>query len=349
MGTSRACRRSQGGFTLVELLVVIAIIGILIALLLPAVQAAREAARRSQCTNNLKQLALGLHNYHDTLKAFPFAWMLDLRNLNCQGWGPRVLPFIEQMPLYQAYDSRVPAVTEAAAIGTGFSDAVAKNNVRLISTPLAVFVCPSSPGGSAAGRIYNGKIPQGSIGFGLPPVDLTWTAAPSDYCISTGVRGTFANLAYSGNAGGSRHGAIQPMTPFDSMASSMADIKDGTSSTILLGERVGGPEMWWKGKEVPITYMGGALHGVNGGGWGDFLNGEHWLRGALYDGRPGPDGGPCGINCSSIRGDGFYGFHPGGCQFAYCDGSVRFLVESVAPFILAGMITREKGEVFSLP
>jgi len=349
MGTSRVCRRFRGGFTLVELLVVIAIIGILIALLLPAVQAAREAARRSQCTNNLKQLALGLHNYHDTHKLFPFAWMLDLRNLNCQGWGPRVLPFIEQVPLYQAYDSRVPSVNEAAAIETGFSDAVAKKNVALISTPLSVFVCASTPGGGPEGRIYTGRIPQGSVGFGLPPVTLTWTAAPTDYCPATGVRGDFANLAYAGNAGGSRHGALRPATPFESAPSSMADIKDGTPSTILLGERVGGPDIWWKGKAIPRDYMGGVMHGANGGGWGDFLNGEHWLRGALYDGTPGPDGGPCGINCSSMRGDGFYGFHPGGCQFAYCDGSVRFLAENSAQIILAGMITREKGEVFSLP
>jgi prepilin-type N-terminal cleavage/methylation domain-containing protein len=350
MGTSRARRRSVGGFTLVELLVVIAIIGILIALLLPAVQAAREAARRTQCTNHLKQLALGLHNYHDTHGRFPFAYFVALPNLNCQGWGTRVLPFIEQTPLYREYDSRVPAMNEAAAIGTGFSDAVAKNNVKLISTPLDVFVCASTPGGGPGERIYTGKIPQGSIGFGLPPVTVTWTAAPSDYCISTGVRGVFANIAYSGNAGGSRHGAIQPVSPFDpNTSSSLADIKDGTPNTILLGERVGGPDIWWKGKAIPRDYMGGVLHGVNGGGWGDILNGEHWLQGALYDGTPGPDGGPCGINCSSLRGDGYYGFHPGGCQFAYCDASVRFLAENVAQFILASMITREKGEVFSLP
>jgi type II secretory pathway pseudopilin PulG len=330
-------------------LVVIAIIGILIALLLPAVQAAREAARRSQCSNNLKQLALGLHNYHDAYQRLPFAYMIDVTNLNCQGWGPRVLPYIEQGAIYQAYDSRVLPMNEAAAIGVGFSDAVAKRNVSLISTPLAVFVCPSTPGGPQE-RIYNGVIPAGSFGFGIPPVTITWTAAPSDYCVSTGVRGTFANQAYAGNAGGARHGAIQPIAgPFGNLPSSLASVQDGTSNTILLGERVGGPDIWWKGQAVPRSFMGGAFHGVNGGGWGDFLNGEHWLRGALYDGQQGPDGGPCGINCSSLRGDGFYGFHPGGCQFALCDGSVRFVTETVAQHTLASMITREKGEVFTLP
>src|SRR6056297_1076372 len=94
------------GFTLVELLVVIAIIGILVALLLPAVQAAREAARRMQCGNNLKQMALAMHNYHDTHKAFPFSYMIDPSNLNVQSWGTRLLPFIEQSAIYDRWDSR---------------------------------------------------------------------------------------------------------------------------------------------------------------------------------------------------------------------------------------------------
>lgn len=114
-------RRPLQGFTLVELLVVIAIIGILIALLLPAVQAAREAARRAQCTNNLRQLALAMLNYESTHKTFPFAYMVDLppaKTANAQAWGTRVLPFIEQQAIYDAYDSRVPAVNQAAALGT---------------------------------------------------------------------------------------------------------------------------------------------------------------------------------------------------------------------------------------
>lgn len=93
-GLKMVNRRGWRGFTLVELLVVIAIIGILIALLLPAVQAAREAARRAQCTNNLKQLGLGLQNYHDTYRVFPFG------NQNSYAWTVRLLPFIEQKPLW---------------------------------------------------------------------------------------------------------------------------------------------------------------------------------------------------------------------------------------------------------
>jgi len=340
---------SPRGFTLVELLVVIAIIGILIALLLPAVQAAREAARRTQCSNNLKQLGLGLHNYHDTHKAFPFAWMLDLRTFNVQCWGTRVLPYVEQAAIHQGYDSRVPSFYEASMFG--FDNTVVQNNIRLICTPLSVFVCPSAPD-SLEARVYDGKLPKDAEGPGLPPVTLTWKAAPSDYCVSTGVRGDFANLAYAnvGGAGGNRHGAIQPMAgQFDDRTSRIGDIQDGTSNTFLLGERVGGPDIWLVGKALDPNYMGGVYHGVNGGGWGDFLNGEHWMSGSLYDGTPGPDGGPCPINCSSARGAGFYGFHPGGCQFLLGDASVRFIAQTVDRYTFAGLITREKGEPVSAP
>ena len=95
--------RSKRGFTLVELLVVIAIIGILIALLLPAVQAAREAARRSQCSNNLKQIGIGMHNFHDTYKAFPVGQADD--DNDSFGWGVYILPFIEQKPLWDAINA----------------------------------------------------------------------------------------------------------------------------------------------------------------------------------------------------------------------------------------------------
>lgn len=350
--------KAQAAFTLVELLVVIAIIGILIALLLPAVQAAREAARRSQCSNNLKQLGLGLHNYEDAHKSFPFGWLLDLRNLNLQVWGTRILPYIEQRSLYDRYDSRVPSLNEAPAIG--FPAAAVTQNLQVIATPLAVFVCPSA--GDAASRVYSGGLPANAGGQGLPPLDISWTAAPSDYTSSTGVRGDFANLAYAnfpGGAGGNREGVLNTATVLPTGASMdssrLADIRDGTSNTMVIGERVGGPTLFWKGGRVVGSTTGNpsdpmtAFAKANGGGWGDFLNGEHWLRGALYDGSPGPDGGPCPINCSNIRGDGFYAFHPGGCQVGLADGSARFISETVDAFVFASMITRKKGEVAQVP
>ena len=170
----RSRRAPRPAFTLVELLVVIAIIGILIALLLPAVQAAREAARRAQCSNNLKQIGLGLHNYHDVNRTFPFAFMVDDTTLNVQVWGTRILPYIEQNALYQNYHNTVPSFNEATALG--FSQPEVNDNLAVIRTELNAFVCPSTP---QSDRTYNGALPGGSLGNGVPPSDLTWTAGPS--------------------------------------------------------------------------------------------------------------------------------------------------------------------------
>jgi prepilin-type N-terminal cleavage/methylation domain-containing protein len=195
--TAPAPRR---GFTLVELLAVIAIIGVLVALLLPAIQAAREAARRMQCGNNLKQIGLGLQNYHDTYQAFPFAWMIDLSKglgpgMNAQVWGVRILPFIEQQPLKDQYDDMYPAFDQLAVLPP------VQGNLQVIRTILPVYLCPSAAGDPAS-RVYTADLNPA----GYP---LTWRAAPSDYCATTGVRGVLAAFAYSGNAGGSREGALQ--------------------------------------------------------------------------------------------------------------------------------------------
>ncbi|MHB0959987.1 MAG: DUF1559 family PulG-like putative transporter [Pirellulaceae bacterium] len=335
--TTHAQRRSRA-FTLVELLVVIAIIGVLVALLLPAVQAAREAARRMQCSNNSKQIGLALHNYHDVYKSFPFAYMIDLSNLNIQTWGTRILPFIEQSAIADNWSDAVPLCDQAPSLGFPADEVLM--NLELAKTVLPFYICPSATHSS---RLYQGVLPAGAGAPGVPPMDLTWTAAPSDYCVSTGVRGTFANLAYGGNAGGNREGALQPMAgPFGNSESTFAQMKDGSSNTIMIGERLGGSDIYFRRTQVDL----GPLNFLNGGGWADFLNGEHWMAGSLYDGTPGPDGGPCPINCSNLRGAGFYSFHPAGAHFLLGDGSVKFIMESVSAHTFASMITRKKGEAF---
>ena len=331
-------------FTLVELLVVIAIIGILIGLLMPAVQMAREAARKIQCTNNLKQIGVAMHNYHDKYRSFPYAWMLD-RNLNAQNWATRILYELEYTEIFNRYSSEVPAFREAASIG--FNPVLVQRNLQLIDKRLNVFICPS------VSRLedeyhYEGKIPANAGGPGLPPLDVTWRGAISDYCVSTGVRGLYARIAYNGNPGGSRHGALQPYFFLDPYVprNRATDIKDGTSNTIMIGERAGSPHIYRYTERIPMSYLGGILHGLNGGGWGDFLNGEHWLSGSLQDGNPGPDGGPCAMNCTNLRGLNFFSFHPGRVLYLMCDGSVHDMSESIDARSFAAAITRVKGDKF---
>ncbi len=336
-GVRRAAARK--GFTLVELLVVIAIIGILIALLLPAVQAAREAARRAQCSNNMKQLGLGLHNYHDVHKSLPFSWMVDMPgpspfNMNAQVWSIVILPFIEQQPLWDQYDSRFPPFDQTT------------NNYQLVQTVIDVFVCPSAPGDPQS-RVYD--VDYSAAGF-----PIQYRSGPSDYCVSSGVRGAYATLAYAnwpGGAGGQRGGAMQftgidPQTGnADRNGSRLADILDGTSNTILIGERLGGDTIY-VGRQPRTQSPYDQLGPLNGGGWADLLNGEHWLSGSVRN-ETVPAEGPCAINCTNRRGANFYSFHPGGAQFLLGDGSVTFISETVDPFRFASMITRAKGEPIS--
>ncbi|MBI2481882.1 MAG: DUF1559 domain-containing protein [Planctomycetia bacterium] len=328
------------GFTLVELLVVIAIIGILVALLLPAVQAAREAARRMQCGNNLKQIGLALHNYHDTYKTLPMSWWIEYppafpnKPMNGSVWSVDILPFVEQQPLFDQLNHNVLSCNQTGPAGAA--------NVALIQTLLPAFVCPSAPGG--ANRIYDGAVPAGALP-GLPA--LTWRAAPSDYSASSGVRGVYANLTYVPptypSVPGNRDGSLQA-----GKRGRLADVTDGTSNSFMIGERTGGNQIYEKRmiNAALTTVAGGALVKSNGGGWGDMLSGEHWLQGSLCSGlTPPPGGGPCAINITNSRGNGFHGFHPGGCQFAMADASLQFISQTVAPMALSGRITRQLGEL----
>ena len=333
--SAKKCRK---GFTLVELLVVIAIIGILIALLLPAVQAAREAARRSQCSNNMKQIGLALHNYHDSFKAFPMAMFIDAvtaaPRMNGASWGMAILPYMEQQALYDQFDHNV-----------GAADQLSPANVNVIATPVAGFVCPSAPGGIDREYVGDGT---------MESFPLTWRAAPSDYMatevIHSGVRRLSGDLTLPNGEGVLAEWGNGTGTG-DNRKSSFSTVKDGTSNTFIVGERTGGNEIYNGSQVVDLTgfpFTKAQIVGANGGGWGDILNGECDFGGALHSGIDATmshGGRTCLINCTNAREYSFHSFHPGGATFLMADGSVQFITETINPGTFAAMYTQNGGEV----
>jgi prepilin-type processing-associated H-X9-DG protein len=287
----------------------------------------------------MKQLGLGLHNYESTYKTFPFSWMVDAPaglgpGLNAQVWGIVVLPFIEQQPLFDSYDTRVPPFNEAA--GLGYNPTVVAANLAAVQTIVPTFLCPSAPGAPDT-RLYD-------LSY-APQFPVTARVAPSDYCVASGVRAPYSTIAYANRPVQSRDGALQfagRFTGETSKSSRIADITDGTSNTILIAERLGGGTIY-VGRSPRTTSPYDLLGMANGGGWGDILNGEHWPQGSVQN-ETAPVGGPCAINCTNRRGAGFYSFHPGGAMFLLADGSVTFFSETVEPYVLASYITRRGGE-----
>lgn len=207
-------RRRQRGFTLVELLVVIAIIGILVALLLPAIQAAREAARRTQCNNNLKQIGVALHNYHDTWKRLPHGSFAVDR----WGWQPRLLPFVEGAAEFESLDMNVQAWQG--------------NNFQYISALHRNFLCPSD---SQSELIIEEE------GFAAP----TWSLSQSDYAASIGdyLNGTgVGSLPNYGNVGFGANNGPNPVRGVMGRwrwGARFSDVTDGVSNTFFVGECIG--------------------------------------------------------------------------------------------------------------
>jgi prepilin-type N-terminal cleavage/methylation domain-containing protein/prepilin-type processing-associated H-X9-DG protein len=271
------------GFTLVELLVVIAIIGVLVALLLPAVQAARESARRTQCTNNLKQIGIALHTYHDVRGVFPAAWyrIASAEKRPGWGWGSVILPQIEQGPLYDEL---------GVASGIDFPTAA----TPLTQTVVTTFHCPSARDPVInASRDSHGKSNYNPV--------MGTTAANGMPTLTTpnGVFGASSTTRF-------------------------ADITDGTSNVIAFGEKYQGRK-----NEQSVNYLGGLWGGLSPStGWG--------AAGGYINATPARR-----INGTSEH--AFASPHPGGMMFLLCDGSVRFISETIDGEALEILVRKASG------
>ena len=318
MHSSEPARR--GAFTLVELLVVIAIIGILIALLLPAVQAAREAARRMQCTNNLKQIALALHNYHDTHRALPFGsgGRIGTPGYAIAGtWPAMILPFVEQRSLYDLFDFKV-AMDDAA-------------NAEAVRTVVAVYICPSDPQGSEPvldNRAPGYNNPATAMGIWYPGCMGPTHMDHCDFCEDQEPSAT--NWCCQGyNFGSTANGSIAAGTfagVFGRYPKSVRfrDIADGLSNTLMAGETLPA-HCQWNSAYAPNFSTTSTNIPLN----------------TMED--------PEGSTDNWWRTCGFKSRHPGGANFAMADGSVHFLPETIDFRLYNGLGTRDGGEVASLP
>jgi len=377
MGCAGSANQARRGFTLIELLVVIAIIGVLIALLLPAVQAAREAARRAQCINNMKQIGLAVANYESTYQSYPASYgstaSLTDRWGTWGSWSPQamLLPFCEQTPVYNAINFGCVSHGDQTHL-----DVVQRT---AITTKIASFVCPSSPppSGTYYGKARTGNSYFASVGSSLHWVGDTGASSPN---------GIFKYGGKAPDANGYTEG---------SPAITLAGVTDGTSNTIAIGEwRIGD----FNESKLSIQDVI-SLHqdppGISGDGWGDprmnmptggdpfrlWLNmcagfapqstvgADTWKTNMSYLGQAwnqGMFGWTLGNtllapnsnypNCRMCAWDGdwdcpgMYGlssFHPGGGNVAMADGSVKFLKSSTAMQTVWALGSRNQGETIS--
>ncbi len=323
----RRCRRA---FTLIELLVVIAIVGVLISLLLPAVQKVREAANRIQCANNLKQLTLAAHQHHDAKGQFPTGLhtvdTADGRYANGTCWEVELLPYLEQDNLKNRWDYN------------DFRTNVAGGTTATTAQVLKVLVCPSDPLPELVEYYSAGRFPQYAY-----------------------AQGFYGMGSYGGNAGKrSFPGPLQATRDgifFQDSSIRLADVTDGASNTFLFGERLHDDPTF----DRMTSLYTPAFYPL--AGWGKWA--------AVFATSGGSLGGrllstPVPINYrvpADISKDDFLGAtgaqnnrlcaygssHPGGANFAFADGSVRFLSESIPLEALQALSTRAGGEVVSVP
>ncbi len=315
--------RLRSGFTLIELLVVIAIIAILIGLLLPAVQKVREAAARMKCSNNLKQLALAVHNYHDVNNRLPASReVLRVGTANkVHSWTIRTLPYIEQENIFKQYNFNLNW-DEGANTAAGGP----------IRNTISTFLCPSAP---SSGRHAN----RGVTDYAAT-TERTW---PNAY-VSTGTNGQaqFVSQADPYYIGMLPHDKVTNGVE-DKSRRTLVNILDGTSNTMMLAECAGRNLRYVMGREDNSqTWSAGPWANpdarINIGGFDP----STYTPGVAIA-NPGSTTGPCAINC--VNSKEIYSFHTGGAMAAMGDGSVRFLKATISLDNLLKILTYNRGEI----
>lgn len=351
------------GFTLLELLVVIAIVGLLVGLLLPAVQAARETGRRAQCNNNLKQLGLGFHQFHDSNKALPQAYKLlpsadptAPPGTGVYGAGAfvMILPFLEQSSVSLGGGNRLGIdLTRAATSSINMPP-----NNPAFSTPLPVFLCPSSPGPATID--YSAELANSFNNFGVafaPPAGLIF--GRTDYAPDAGMMADLPGISIKAGA------SIIAQPPDGPVR--LTDVKDGSSNTFMVVEDAGRPGWYdyngaarepYIGGYQPVvgTYQGGTVGPApqGGGAWADPLN-YIATNGSDPDGTGIAAGGgfmgiplapwSCAVGCSNDS--EIFGFHPTGTNVLFGDGSVRWVRSGLSMPLAQALLSRDGGEVIT--
>jgi prepilin-type N-terminal cleavage/methylation domain-containing protein/prepilin-type processing-associated H-X9-DG protein len=364
--------RIRRGFTLVELLVVIAIIGILVALLLPAVQAAREAARRAQCTNNLKQMGIALQNYHDAIRVFPPAIIGNGRfNSGNQPAAMPVLvpwpypvynttgfvlmlPQLEQGAMHTLYNFNAPSSISSPygmPLANGYKTSA--TNKVVYGKPLSVFTCPSDDSPAA---VYTNAVDIPTNYYEANGV------ARSNYLFSTGSYTDYSR-EYGYYAANMNTSSTNPVSWHlgafgNDGAANIAQVKDGTSSTIAMGESKQGSA--GKTSTAYGPYWGAGVHTcchgetglsfVPGGVWPQFAPNAAYTYG-IYTLAAGSY--PTNMMYNAINFDmslqththlqyawQWGSYHPNGAQFVFCDGSVKFLNQDIDYFGVFIWMTR---------
>ncbi len=328
------------GFTLVELLVVIAIIGILVALLLPAVQAAREAARRMSCGNNLKQMGLSLHNFHDTYKKFPVGEYDD--DHNNWGWHVYLLPFFEQNALYEKMlDNTLPSANNGVWLPPNMGGGPNGVNVDTLGNRHNVNTTTGTGGGALGARtVIEALICPSDV----LPNQCNNQYAKTNYLANIGNQNTWPGGwgCHATVFGNHQNGImVKANHNTETWAMRMADITDGTSNTVMVGEVS-------VSANVSATNIGDGAFPIwaggnpNGRGCGDIyglgstfrlMETNYWINRITG-------------NESMLS---FGSKHPGGAQFVLGDGSVRFISQTIAMATYEAIGSRNGGESVAVP